>query len=157
MCTGRTESGWPSRASAASPASPVSTPTSRTWSSTSWAVSMVWRWTASPGCSTGRTPSAGASRRWGWPLDRGRCWSPTDSTVRAPSRSTTTPGMHFSTGPIYKISYDLSYDYRKCIVRSTYDSDLKRAEIFFQEYRKLVYEHYLWRYYTYFSSYYTYW
>ena len=32
-------------------------------------------------------------------------------------------------GPIYKISYDLSYDYRKFIVRSTYDSDLKRAEI----------------------------
>jgi len=35
----------------------------------------------------------------------------------------------FSWGPIYKISYDLSYDYRKFIVRSTYDSDLKRAEI----------------------------
>ena len=34
-----------------------------------------------------------------------------------------------TTGSIYKISYDLSYDYRKCIVRSTYDSDLKRAEI----------------------------
>ena len=32
-------------------------------------------------------------------------------------------------GLIYKISYDLSYDYRKFIVRSTYDSDLKRAEI----------------------------
>jgi len=32
-------------------------------------------------------------------------------------------------GPIYKISYDLAYDYRKFIVRSTYDSDLKRAEI----------------------------
>ena len=32
-------------------------------------------------------------------------------------------------GPIYKISYDLSYDYRKFIVRSTYGSDLKRAEI----------------------------
>ena len=30
---------------------------------------------------------------------------------------------------IYKISYDLSYDYRKFIVRSAYDSDLKRAEI----------------------------
>ena len=37
--------------------------------------------------------------------------------------------MHFSRGPIYKISYDLAYDYRKFIVRSTYDSDLKRAEI----------------------------
>jgi len=47
---------------------------------------------------------------------------------------------------IYKISYDLSYDYRKFIVRSTYDSDLKRAEIS-QDYRKLVYEHYLRRYY----------
>ena len=34
-----------------------------------------------------------------------------------------------SWGPIYKISYDLSYDYRTFIVRSTYDSDLKRAEI----------------------------
>ena len=32
-------------------------------------------------------------------------------------------------GPIFKISYDLAYDYRKFIVRSTYDSDLKRAEI----------------------------
>jgi len=32
-------------------------------------------------------------------------------------------------GPIYKIFYDLSYDYRKFIVRSTYDSDLKRVEI----------------------------
>ena len=29
-----------------------------------------------------------------------------------------------SWGSIYKISYDLSYDYRKFIVRSTYDSDL---------------------------------
>jgi len=34
-----------------------------------------------------------------------------------------------SWGPIYKIYYDLSYDYRKFIVRSTYDSDLKRVEI----------------------------
>jgi len=34
-----------------------------------------------------------------------------------------------TTGSIYKISYDLSYDYRKCIARSTYDSDLKRGEI----------------------------
>jgi len=32
-------------------------------------------------------------------------------------------------GPIYKISYDLLYDYRTFIVRSTYDSDLKSAEI----------------------------
>jgi len=32
-------------------------------------------------------------------------------------------------GPIYQIFYDLSYNYRTCIVRSTYDSDLKRAEI----------------------------
>jgi len=32
-------------------------------------------------------------------------------------------------GPIYKISYDLAYDYRKFIVRSTDDSDLKRAKI----------------------------
>ena len=34
-----------------------------------------------------------------------------------------------SRGPIYKISYDLAYDHRKFIVRSTYDSHLKRAEI----------------------------
>ena len=32
-------------------------------------------------------------------------------------------------GPIYKIPYDLSHDYRKFVVKSTYDSDLKRAEI----------------------------
>ena len=31
--------------------------------------------------------------------------------------------------PIYKISYDLLYDYFKFIVRSSYDSDLKRAKI----------------------------
>jgi len=37
---------------------------------------------------------------------------------------------HLLRGPVYKISYDLSYDYRKFIVRSTYDSDLERAEIF---------------------------
>jgi len=35
----------------------------------------------------------------------------------------------YDMGPIYTISYDLSYDYREFIVRSTYDSDLKRAEI----------------------------
>jgi len=34
-----------------------------------------------------------------------------------------------SWSPIYKISYDLSYDYRKFIVRLTYDSDLKSAKI----------------------------
>jgi len=28
--------------------------------------------------------------------------------------------------------------YRKFVVRSTYDSELKRAEIFSQEYRKLI-------------------
>ena len=31
--------------------------------------------------------------------------------------------------PIYKISYDLAYDYRKFIARSTYDNVLKHAEI----------------------------
>ena len=51
-------------------------------------------------------------------------------------------------GLIYKISYDLSYDYRKFIVRSTYDSDLNMLKFnFSQEYRKLIYEHYLRRYY----------
>ena len=33
-----------------------------------------------------------------------------------------------SSGPIYKISYDLLQDYRKFIVRSTYNSDLQRAK-----------------------------
>ena len=46
-------------------------------------------------------------------------------------------------GPIYKISYDLSHDYRKFIVRSTYDSDLQR---------KLIYEHYLRRSYDFASE-----
>jgi len=31
-------------------------------------------------------------------------------------------------GLIYKISYDLSYDYLESVVRSTYDSDLHRAK-----------------------------
>jgi len=35
-------------------------------------------------------------------------------------------------GPIYKISYNLSQDYLKFVVRSTYDSDLKRAKISFR-------------------------
>jgi len=39
------------------------------------------------------------------------------------------PVLVVTRGPIYRISYDLSYDYCKFIVRSTYDSDLKRAEI----------------------------
>ena len=34
-----------------------------------------------------------------------------------------------SWGPIYKISYDLSYDYRKFIVRSTYDGDISLRNI----------------------------
>ena len=34
--------------------------------------------------------------------------------------------------PIYKIFYDLSWDYRKFIVRSTYDSDWKNAKIYFR-------------------------
>jgi len=33
-------------------------------------------------------------------------------------------------GPIYKISYDLSKDYLKVIVGSTYGSDLQRAKLF---------------------------
>ena len=43
-------------------------------------------------------------------------------------------------GPIYKISYDLAYDYRKFIARSTYDSDSTCAEISLREYRKLIYD-----------------
>jgi len=45
----------------------------------------------------------------------------------------TTEWRHFSLstrGLIYKISYNLSYDYLKFIVRSTYDSDLQRAKIY---------------------------
>ena len=38
------------------------------------------------------------------------------------------PPPKFKGGPIYKISYDLSQDYRMFIVRSTYDSDLQRAK-----------------------------
>ena len=53
-------------------------------------------------------------------------------------RVSTYPG-----GPVYKISHDLSSDYRKCIVRSTYDSDLKRAKIYFRNIVKLIYECYL--------------
>ena len=34
-----------------------------------------------------------------------------------------------SRGPIYKISYDLTGDNRKFIVRSTYNTDLQRAKI----------------------------
>jgi len=45
-----------------------------------------------------------------------------------------------SRGPIYKISYDLAYDYHKFIVRSTYDSDLTCAEISLREYRQLIYD-----------------
>ena len=37
-----------------------------------------------------------------------------------------------SRSPIYKIFYDLLQDYRKFIVRSTYDSDLKSAKISFR-------------------------
>ena len=37
-----------------------------------------------------------------------------------------------SWGPIYKMSYNLSQDYRKFIVRSTYDSDIKSANISFR-------------------------
>ena len=43
-------------------------------------------------------------------------------------------------GPIYKISYDLAYDYRKFIVRPAYDSDLTCAEISLRQYRKLIYD-----------------
>ena len=35
----------------------------------------------------------------------------------------------YARGPICRISYDLAYDYRKFIAKSTYDSDLERAEI----------------------------
>ena len=55
-----------------------------------------------------------------------------DSGVTSGSIQRQTPldgRLNTTRGPIYKISYDLSYDYRKFIVRSTYDSDLKRAEI----------------------------
>jgi len=44
------------------------------------------------------------------------------------------PGAQFAK------SYDLSEDYRNIIVRSTYNSDLKRAKIYCSEYRKLIYK-----------------
>jgi len=46
-------------------------------------------------------------------------------------------------GPIYKIYYDLSYDYLNFIIRLNYDGELQCVEDFCQEYRKLIYEHYL--------------
>jgi len=42
-------------------------------------------------------------------------------------------------GPFYKIYYDLSQDYRKFIVKSTYDSDLKCVKNFSHEYRQLIF------------------
>ena len=36
----------------------------------------------------------------------------------------------FTWGPIYQISYDLSYSYLNFIVGSTYDSDLQCAKIY---------------------------
>jgi len=48
-----------------------------------------------------------------------------ESRVQRPKNNTTPPGARFTT----HLTIYLSYDYRKFIVRSTYDSDLKRAEI----------------------------
>ena len=48
------------------------------------------------------------------------------TTCRTPSPRPTWSIQH---GPIYKISYHLSQDDLKFIVKSTYDSDLKRVEI----------------------------
>jgi len=46
------------------------------------------------------------------------------------SHSTVTLQL-FALGQIYNISYDLSQDYLKFVVRSTYDMELKRAKISF--------------------------
>jgi len=46
--------------------------------------------------------------------------------VRARSGQLSDRGQLKNRGPIYKTSYDLSYDYLKIVVRSTY---LKRAKI----------------------------
>ena len=61
----------------------------------------------------------------------GNAMNATSTTVPSSGRS---ESMYhkiavLATGPIYKISYDLSQDYLKFVVRSTYDSDLKRAKI----------------------------
>jgi len=74
----------------------------------------------------------------------------TNDYIGAPQPDVNFEGLYSELrGPIYKMSHDLSYDYRKFVVRSTYDSDLKRAEISLRNraYRKLIYEHYLRRYY----------
>ena len=47
----------------------------------------------------------------------------------SPSCGSASASALHARGPIYKISYDLAYDYRKFIAKSTYDSDLKCAEI----------------------------
>ena len=52
-------------------------------------------------------------------------------TQRATAAFMAGPGDPDPRGPIYKISYDLSYNYRKFIVRSTYDTDLWCAKISF--------------------------
>jgi len=47
----------------------------------------------------------------------------------SPSCGSASASALYASGPIYQISYDLAYDYRKFIAKSTYDSDLERAEI----------------------------
>ena len=61
-------------------------------------------------------------------------------TQRATAAFMGGPGGPDPRGPIYKISYDLAYDYRNFIVRSTQDSDLTCAEISLRECRKLIYD-----------------
>jgi len=56
----------------------------------------------------------------------------------APIESPRNGGPH--RGPISKMSYDLSSNSLKFVVRSTCDSDTKRANI---SLKKLIYEHYL--------------
>jgi len=50
------------------------------------------------------------------------------NTWGAQNKSADISGQMNGLGTIYKISYDLSQDYRKFIVRSTYDNDLQRAK-----------------------------
>jgi len=63
-----------------------------------------------------------------WRCELSRPDSQTGAFMRG---RTSPPGRHTpvqTRGPIYEISYDLSQDCRKFIVRSTCDSDFQRAE-----------------------------
>ena len=68
----------------------------------------------------------------------GRQWHQPDhmrtvcTSLQTDNHTNVSPIRLIPWGPIYKISYAFSQDYRKFIVRSTYDSDLKSAKISFR-------------------------